>query len=110
MTEPFDLTDGTFDEQVLRATGPVLVEFWAAWCIPCREMAPVVSALADALAGRVAIGKLNVDENRATAGRFHVAGVPAWIFFQDGVEKDRFTGAATDAMLKKRIEMNFGVR
>ena len=76
-------TDGNFDESVIKSENPVLVDFWAEWCGPCRSLAPIVDALATDFTGRVVVGKLNVDENPGIAGRFSVRGIPTLLLFKD---------------------------
>ena len=78
------LTDTNFDETVIKSTAPVLVDFWAEGCAPCRDLAPTVDALATELDGWVTVGKLNVDENPATAGRFSVRRIPTLLIFKSG--------------------------
>ena len=83
---PVSVTDTTFDQTVLDADFPVLVDFWAAWCGPCRAVAPVLEDLAEAYAGRARVAKLDVDANQATARRYNVMSIPTLIFFQNGRE------------------------
>src|ERR1044071_6913722 len=75
-------TDGGFDQEVLNSDVPVLVDFWAPWCGPCRAIAAVVDVLASEYSGKVKIGKLNVDDNQGTAGRFNVRGIPTLLLFK----------------------------
>ncbi len=88
-----EITDSNFEREVLQSDRPVLVDFWAAWCAPCRMLAPTVEALANDYAGRVRVGKLNVDENNQTSARFGIRGIPTLIVFKNGQEKERLTGA-----------------
>ncbi len=87
-----DVTDAAFDTVVLKSSIPVLVDFWAPWCPPCRSLAPFVESAAKNLNGKVLVCKLNVDENPATAAKFHVRGIPALILFENGVRKTGVTG------------------
>lgn len=88
-----EITDSNFEREVLQSDRPVLVDFWAAWCAPCRMLAPTVEALANDYAGRVRVGKLNVDENNQTSARFGIRGIPTLIVFKNGQELERLTGA-----------------
>ncbi len=87
-----DVTDATFAGEVLRAELPVLVDFWAPWCGPCRMMAPVIESSAAALEGKFKFAKVNTDENVEFAGQYGVMAIPTMILFHQGEEKDRFIG------------------
>ena len=97
-------TDTNFDETVIKSTAPVLVDFWAEWCAPCRRLAPTVDALATELDGRVTVGKLNVDENPATAERFSVRGIPMLLIFKSGEVVESIVGLADKQHLQSLIE------
>ncbi|OFV89579.1 MAG: thioredoxin [Acidobacteria bacterium RIFCSPLOWO2_12_FULL_65_11] len=98
------LTDGNFDETVLKSGGPVLVDFWAEWCGPCKRLAPTIDALAGDYAGRVTIGKLNVDENPNTAFKFNVRGIPALLLFKGGQLVDQVVGLQPKENIKQVID------
>lgn len=104
MAEITDVTDATFEAEVLKSDKPVLVDFWAEWCAPCRRLAPTVDALATELDGRVTVGKLNVDENPATAERFSVRGIPTLLIFKGGEVVESIVGLTDKQHLKSLIE------
>ena len=97
-------TDGNFEDTVIKAGGPVLVDFWAEWCGPCKRLAPTIDALAADYAGKVTIGKLNVDENPGTAFKFQIRGIPAVLLFKDGAVVESVVGLAPKEEFKKAIE------
>lgn len=92
--------DGNFESEVLRSETPVLVDFWAPWCAPCRAIAPAVAALAETYEGRIKVGKLNVDESPQVPQRYNVRGIPSLILFKDGAAIDQIVGLVS----KDRIE------
>ena len=88
-----EFTDENFDAEVLQSSVPVLVDFWATWCAPCKAIAPVLDQLADEYDSKIKIGKVNVDENPAIPGQYGVRGIPTLILFQDGQIVDQLVGA-----------------
>ena len=97
-------TDGNFDDCVLKSTAPVLVDFWAVWCGPCKRLGPTVDALATEYAGKVTIGKLNVDENPTVSFKYQVKGIPTLLLFKAGQVVETFVGLAQKDELKKVID------
>ena len=97
-------TDGNFDESVIKSSTPVLVDFWAEWCAPCRRLAPTVVALATDFDGRLTVGKLNVDENPGTAERFAIRGIPTLLIFKGGEVVESVIGMAEKHQLTQVIE------
>jgi thioredoxin 1 len=107
---PITLTDATFD-QVLRASDtPVLVDFWAPWCGPCRAVAPTVERLAQEFAGQAVVAKLNVDDNPRTAQRFRITGIPALYIFKRGQVAERLVGAQPASVLRQALARHTGRR
>ena len=101
--KPVILTDVNFDQIVLNSPVPVLVDFWAAWCGPCRMIAPTVEALAREFEGRAIVGKLNVDENPRTAQRFGIMSIPTLLIFRDGRVVDQIVGAQPPQVIRGRL-------
>ena len=99
MAELQHVNDGTFETEVLKSELPVLVDFWAPWCGPCRMLGPVVESLAARYAGKLKVVKVNTDESPATPGRYNVNGIPALIMFKGGKDVDRSVGYRPEAEL-----------
>jgi len=98
------ITDKSFDLEVLRSDVPVLVDFWATWCAPCRAIAPIVEEMAETYSGKVKIAKVNVDENPSTPGKYGVRGIPTLILFKKGEVVDQVVGAVPKSQVKGLIE------
>jgi thioredoxin 1 len=92
MAKPFEVTDETFEAEVLQATEPTLVDFWAAWCAPCRMIAPVVEEIANDYEDKLRVAKMDVDSSRQTPGKYGISGIPTLILFKDGNEAARIVG------------------
>jgi thioredoxin 1 len=97
-------TDGNFEESVIKADELVLVDFWAEWCGPCKRLGPTVDALATDYAGKVTVGKLNVDDNPNTAFKFQIRGIPALLLFKGGQIVESIVGLVPKEDLKKAID------
>ncbi len=97
-------TDGNFDDSVLKSGAPVLVDFWAEWCGPCKRLGPTVDALATEYAGKVTVGKLNVDENPNVSSKFQIRGIPTILIFKGGQVVESVVGLAQKDDLKKVID------
>lgn len=102
--QTFTITDANFDEIVAKSSLPVLLDLWAVWCGPCRLIAPTIDQLAKELAGKVLVGKLNVDENKRTAANFHVQGIPTLLILQNGREVDRIVGVESKESILRRLQ------
>jgi len=100
---PVEVTDSNFSQEVLRSSGPVLLDCWAPWCGPCRMMAPVIDELAVELAGTVKVAKLNVDQNPQTAQTLSIQSIPTLLVFRDGKVIGGMTGAAPKATVRKML-------
>ena len=93
------VTDESFEADVLKASGPVLVDFWAEWCGPCKQIAPALEQISEELGGRVTVAKINIDENQMTPGRYGVRGIPTMMLFKDG----QMASMKVGAMPKQKI-------
>ncbi len=99
-----EINDQNFENEVIKSEKPVVVDFWAPWCGPCRMLAPVTEKLADDYNGQVKFCKINVDENPAIATRYQVMSIPTLLFFKGGEQKDKAVGAIPETLLKTKVE------
>lgn len=100
------LTDGSFDNEVLKAEGPILVDFWAEWCGPCKMIAPILDEIAEEFAGKLTISKLNIDQNPATAPKYGIRGIPTLLLFKNGEVAATKVGALSKGQLKDFLNAN----
>jgi thioredoxin 1 len=103
MTKPFPVTDSSFEKDVLDSSNPVLVDFWAEWCGPCKMIAPIVDELADQYDGKLVVAKLDADENPNTMQAFQIMGIPTLILFKDGRAVERITGYMPKERLLEKL-------
>jgi thioredoxin 1 len=98
-----ELSDANFDQEVLKSEQPVLVDFWAAWCGPCKALAPTVDDIAIQYAGKVKVGKMDVDRNMATPVRYGIRGIPALLLFKDGKVADQIVGYVPKDIIERSL-------
>ncbi len=103
-----EVTDANFDQDVLKSEQPVLVDFWAAWCGPCRALAPIVDELAKDYHGKIKVGKMDVDSNSATPMRYVVRGIPTLLVFKGGQVKEQIVGYVPKETIQKAIDKHVG--
>jgi thioredoxin 1 len=103
MTEPINVSDAEFEEKVLKSSNPVIVDFWAPWCGPCRMVAPILKELAKEYGDKVVIAKVNTDENPQYAIQYGVQGIPTMLFVKDGDVVDRIVGAVPKPAIQQRV-------
>jgi thioredoxin 1 len=99
-----EVGDQNFELEVLKSSMPVLVDFWAVWCAPCRMLSPVVEEIAEKYDGKAKVVKLNVDENTLTSGKYNIKGIPTLLLFKDGEIKEQIIGNTTQGAISKMID------
>ena len=101
-------TDGNWEEKVLKTSGAVMVDLWAEWCAPCRMIAPAVEEIAESYEGKLTVGKLNIDENPNTPGKYGIMGIPTLLFFKNGELVDRIVGVVPKDAIEKKVKQLLG--
>ncbi|MGQ9799848.1 MAG: thioredoxin [Ignavibacterium sp.] len=102
--KPIEITDSNFEQEVLKSDKPVLIDFWAVWCGPCKLIAPIVEQLAIEYEGKLKVGKLNVDYNQQSAIKYGIRGIPTLLLFKDGKVADTIIGAVPKKIIVSKIE------
>jgi thioredoxin 1 len=108
MAHPVAVTDGTFQDEVLSSSTPVLVDFWAEWCQPCKMIAPHLEKIATEQDGKLKVAKLNVDENPRTMGEFRIRGIPTLILFKDGEPVETLVGFMPEKTILEKVQKHIG--
>lgn len=104
MSEPIELTDANFEEEILKAQTPALVDFWAEWCAPCRMIAPVVDEVAREFEGKLKVGKVNVDSQQQTAIKYGIRSIPSLILFKNGEAAEQVVGVVAKSVLVEKVK------
>jgi thioredoxin 1 len=103
-----EVTDANFDQEVLKSEQPVLVDFWAGWCGPCKMIGPSVDKIAESYAGKLKVAKVNVDQNGATPSRYGIRGIPALLFFKGGKVADQIVGYVPQEVIEEKVQKIIG--
>ena len=104
MSKALSVTDASFEQEVLKSNTPVLVDFWAEWCGPCKMIAPILDEVAQEFDGRLKVAKVDVDANNKTAARYNIMSIPSLLFFKNGQLVDQIVGAMAKSQLTSRLE------
>ena len=107
-TAVLEVTDANFDQEVLKSDQPVLIDFWAVWCGPCKALSPIVDEVAQSYAGKVKVAKMNVDQNPGTPGRYGIRGIPTLLLFKGGQVKEQIVGYVPKETIEKVIDKHSG--
>jgi thioredoxin 1 len=107
-TAILEVTDANFDEEVLKSDQPVLIDFWAVWCGPCKALGPIVDEVAASYAGKVKVAKMNVDQNQGTPGRYGIRGIPTLLLFKGGQVKEQIVGYVPKETIEKTLDKHMG--
>ncbi|MFP4466752.1 MAG: thioredoxin [Candidatus Goldiibacteriota bacterium] len=104
MSKPIDVTDADFEEQVIKSELPVLVDFWAPWCSPCKMIAPVIEKIAESYSGKIKTVKVDVDSSAQTASKMGIRSIPTIIIFKNGEIAEQLVGMVSEAQLKQLVD------
>jgi thioredoxin 1 len=104
MAGVLEVSDATFEQEVLKSEQPVLVDFWAVWCGPCKAIGPIVETVAEKYADKLKVGKVNVDQNSGTPSRFGIRGIPALLFFKGGKVMDQIVGYVPQETIEEKVQ------
>ncbi len=107
-TAILEVTDANFDQEVLKSDQPVLIDFWAVWCGPCKALSPIVDEVAQSYSGKVKVAKMNVDQNPGTPGRYGIRGIPTLLIFKGGQVKEQIVGYVPRETIEKAIDKHMG--